>query len=220
MCVCIFSVEPVLVGKVSALLESLQSNFKTLALLHDEAVKTGASELVDVISAGISSHRALLANWEQTAGIKKVDDTQKNGNGGRKRSSTSPLDMRIKKDRSINISGSIQPIAGGREVLDGHSGSTGRSSTRSSLLQGTVRQLSEVDDGQCRRKVTVSAGDSERTELLMVGDASSGDKDRTDDQEDLLQESHRDTPSKVTLTVEQVQEAKDLIHKLMGFFPS
>ena len=52
-----------LASRASAIAENLDSNFRALTLLHEEALKEEDSSTVSIISRGISTHKNNVVNW-------------------------------------------------------------------------------------------------------------------------------------------------------------
>lgn len=210
-----------LAGKMSAVLENLQSNFKTLALLHEEAVKAGAGQVVEAITAGIGSHRAAVVGWEQTEGGRSVEG------GGRKRSATSPPDS-SNRERRKRLAGD----GGGKALKSTGEGQDG-DVIRTELQVGSKDSCEVV-----RSKVIVRSSDSEDTpkkelssdseeggngnksiggdfagDKVQEASCSTGDRSHTS-----CAATNSNESEPITLTGKQIQEAKDLMQKLMGYF--
>jgi len=207
--------EPALVGKMSAILDSLQSNLRSLVLLHEEAVGMGATGVVDAITAGIDSHKEALLSWEESGEVRDKSPSKQDP-GRRKRSATSPVDMLGKRDCRKRLSKEPEDLASSgtcreerlpaesrlpTQVHGGVAGGDFEASTRTDI-SGEVHGGKKTGTLGC----STSSGSQEAT-CEMEGHTSSTSS-----------LSSSSTSAGVTLTGDQTKEARDLMHKLLQYF--
>ena len=160
----------------------------------------GATGVVDAITAGIDSHKEALLSWEER-GVKDMVP-EKQDAGGRKRSATSPVDMLSKRDYKKRLSEEPEDLAVCKEEellavstlrQGGVAGGDNAASTNTDVsneVQGGSSASGEIQEAMCEVKGRVGNTSGQ------CGSSSAG----------------------VTLTSEQIKEAKDLMHKLLQYF--
>lgn len=188
---------------MAIVLDSLQSNFQALARLHDEAVLAGDSQVVAAIAAGIGSHRAAVVSWEQTEGLRE------GGGGGRKRGAASPVDSssREHKKRLAGDGGrSLETAAEGQHVDDT------RTECQPDIVRGKLVVRGSISEDTGPELSSSCEGGSDGNQSNNRGTTGSQEPSCTDGSEACS------VPGPITLTTQQIQEAKDLMHKLMRYF--
>lgn len=199
------------------MLDALEANLKTLVTLHKEAMLQGDAGVVTAIDAGVGSFRNTVVNWS-------CKDNRTVG-GGRKRTATDPVDMRnLSKNKRIesrkkrsamnprdygNTRGRRQQ--GSRDLAlfeeEGLRSGGGGSCVKSEGDVGGDRLTSEGSAGGTNAKSEDGGGGGGGESCEGVAGGSVGSAD-----------GERGAGVGVTLTAKDVEDAKELVQKLMGYF--
>ena len=174
-------------------LDSLDSNFKILAALNEEAMIDGDMDVVTTITTGVGSHSNTVVNWNNRR------------EGWRKRSATYPLDNRSSK----RMGGKWDPLddrnpRGGQRQLG--------SKDQASFKEGSLRN----GDGDSCVKCEGGADSDRLKSEESVGDTSVNGE--SGDDSNVKGEGGERGVGMITLTPKEVEEAKELVLKLMGYF--
>lgn len=219
-----------LTARASAVLDALDANFKTLASLHEEAVKEGDANVVTSIAAGVASHRNTVVNWRSKN--KRIEVT------GRKRSATDPLDEgSIRGWRKRHGSKELGSREGLRSGGGGRCVSSDRLKNEGGEASGGGDRLKSKDGASVRSEDgdRMKSGSGVRSEssgsidrLKSEGGVRSGCGDRSNSEggagvSSVVTESTDRSRSGekgvgITLDAKDVEEAKELVQKLMSYF--